>query len=324
LKNRIILPIAIATSLFAGCATQTPKIKAVEANHSAQEQAEAQAKAIAQTNQAKLNLKRKIALGRVTNETSYGKSLLLDSHDDVLGKQVTDLLSKALTESGNFLVFERPDISRLKDEQALTGESMKLIGVDTLIIGSLTEFGRNTTGETGFLSDSKKQKAFAKVDLRLVDTKTGQIYFSASGAGDATTESAAIAGFGSRASYDGTLNDAAVRNAVSDAVNKLSAELLRKPWQTDILSADGGNIFISGGQSQGIHQGMELFVKTKGQQVKSGQTGFMITLPGKVLGKIKVLSTFGNTEAEEGSVATMVSGSIANVATSDLMVTDKE
>ena len=53
-------------------------------------------------------LKRKIALGRITNETNYGRSLLRDRHDDPLGWQVTDLMSKSLTESGAYLVFERP------------------------------------------------------------------------------------------------------------------------------------------------------------------------------------------------------------------------
>jgi curli biogenesis system outer membrane secretion channel CsgG len=59
-------------------------------------------------------LKRKIALGRISNETHYGQSLLRDAQDDPLGKQVTDMLSKALTESGRYLVFERPDLGRVK------------------------------------------------------------------------------------------------------------------------------------------------------------------------------------------------------------------
>ena len=61
-------------------------------------------------------------------------------------------MSKALTESGSFLVLERPDISRLQAESDLTGVSSQLVGVDALVIGSLTEFGRKTVGQSGFVS----------------------------------------------------------------------------------------------------------------------------------------------------------------------------
>lgn len=41
----------------------------------------------------------------------------------------------------------------------MSGAELNIVGVDTLIIGSLTQFGRATTGERGFLSSSKKQEA---------------------------------------------------------------------------------------------------------------------------------------------------------------------
>ena len=112
-------------------------------------------------------------------------------------------------ESGSFLVFERPDLGKIEQEQRLTGQS-NLIGVDTLILGSVTEFGRSTTGEVGFLSATKRQTARAKVEIRLADARTGQVFFSAAGAGEALAESGEVAGFGSRAAYDGSLNDKAI------------------------------------------------------------------------------------------------------------------
>jgi len=89
-------------------------------------------------------------LRRCASGGRVGRSLLRDRHDDPLGKQVTDLMSKALTESGAYLVFERPDIGRVQAESRLTDSKLKLIGVDALIVGSLTEFGRKTVGATGF------------------------------------------------------------------------------------------------------------------------------------------------------------------------------
>lgn len=316
-------PLALAaitcSTLLFGCATQThPPLKR-EAPQPLAEQKAAQQAVLERAPETPV-LKRKIALGRISNETRYGQSLLRDQQGDPLGKQVTDLLSKALTESGAFLVFERPDISRLQSESALTGKELNLVGVDALVIGSLTEFGRKVVGERGFLSDSKRQVAFAKVDLRLVDVSSGLTFFATSGAGEASTETSATLGFGSQAGFDGTLNDAALRQAVSEAVNRLAGELGKRPWQTSVLRADSNTIYIGGGKSQGIRPGMMFAVYTQGEKVKSPQTGATVQLPGRRLGELRIDSTFGDDELSEGSVATLVSGSLGASAPQDLVV----
>jgi curli biogenesis system outer membrane secretion channel CsgG len=298
-----------ALALLQGCAMQAPPIAQKEATTSVAAQKAAQQAALAQA-PAIPTLKRKIALGRITNETNYGRSLLRDQHGDPLGKQVTDLLSKALTESGAYLVFERPDITRLQAESKLTDSKLNMVGVDALIIGSLTEFGRKTVGETGFASSSKRQVAFAKVDLRVVDTNTSHVFFATSGAGEASTETASTFGFGSQAAYDGTLNDTAIRQAVSEAVSRLSTELSGRPWQTYILKAEGTQVFIGGGKSQGIKPGMVFSVQTQGEKIKSAQTGAEITLPGRLIAKLRVDANFGDSELNEGSVTSVISGSL--------------
>jgi curli biogenesis system outer membrane secretion channel CsgG len=321
-RTHASLALVVAIAL-GGCATQTPPVAQKEAPASVATQRQAQ-QAVATSQPAAPALKRKVALGRVTNETLYGQSLLRDAKDDPLGKQVSDQLSKALTESGAYLVFERPDIGRLKDESALTGAKLNLVGVDALIMGSLTEFGRKTIGQTGFISDSKKQVAFAKLDLRVVDAATGHVFFATSGAGEASTESAATFGFGSKAAYDGTLNDAAIRQAVSEVVNRLSNEMASRPWQTYLLSADGGRLYVAGGKSQGLRPGMLFAVQTAGEKVKSPQTGFDITLPGRRVAEIRIDSLFGENETNEGSVASIVSGSIQGFKPEQLVIRVKD
>ena len=145
----------ISVCLLTGCAVQTPPTTPKESPITAKQEQAAQQAVL--TTVSAPTLKRKIALGRISNETNYGQSLLRDRAGDPLGKQVTDLLSKALTESGAYLVFERPDISRLQSESQITGNKLNLVGVDALIIGSLTEFGRKTVGQTGFASSSKNR-----------------------------------------------------------------------------------------------------------------------------------------------------------------------
>jgi curli biogenesis system outer membrane secretion channel CsgG len=302
-----------------GCAVQAPPVVPKEAPQAMTAQKSAQ---IAVASQAPLapTLKRKIALGRITNETNYGQSLLRDQQGDPLGKQVTDLMSKALTESGAYLVFERPDIGRIQGESQLVNSKLNLIGVDALIIGSLTEFGRKTVGASGFVSSSKKQVAFAKIDVRVVDASTGHVFFATSGAGEASNETASTFGFGSQAGYDGTLNDAAIRQAVSEAVSRLSVEMNARPWQTYILKVDGSRIYLSGGKSQGVKPGMQFSVNTQGEQIKSPQTGAVITLPGQQVAQIRVDGLFGEGELNEGAVASVLSGSMAGHRPDQLLV----
>lgn len=312
-----------STIVLSGCASQSPPMAVKEAPQSANVQKQMQ-KEMALAANAKPVLKRKIALGRVTNETSYGKSLLRDNAGDPVGKQIADMLSKALTESGAFVVLERTDVSKLQAENTLTGVKQDLVGVDALILGSLTEFGRKTVGESGFVSSSKKQVAFAKIDVRVVDVTTGQSLFGTSGAGESSTQTASTFGFGSQAGYDSTLNDSSIRQAISEVVNRLSTEFSRRPWQTSIVGVDKDRYFISGGKAQGLKPGMLFSVQTVGEKVKSPQTGFEITLPGREVAQIRVDALFGDTEMSEGAVTTVVSGSLQGQHVDQLTVREKE
>lgn len=321
MKRTVLIVIVLS---LAACATQTPAPEKVDSQYSEQEMRAAQQATLKEREQQSLALKRKVAIARMSNETRYGRSLIRDEHNDVVGKQLTDMLSNALTESGNYIVLERPDLGRIQDEAKLMGAQLNLVGVDALIIGSLTEFGRKTVGERGFLSSTKRQVAYAKAEFRLVDTKTGQVFHTASGSGEATIEKGSIAGFGSTASYDATLNDKAIKQAISEAVNHFSQSLLERKWYTYFLSKEGDQYFISGGKSQGIKPGMTFAVETEGKVVTSKQTGFPIQLPGKKVATVKVQSTFGDNPANEGAVVTLASGSISGYPLESLRVVEAE
>lgn len=308
--NRLLTIAGCMTLLLlaSACATSSPPTVRSEGSSSrdAQQAAQtAQQQVVPEVNR----LRRKIAIGRFSNETRYGRSLLRDGEGDPLGKQALDILSNRLVSTGRFLVFERPDLGKIELEQVRSGEG-SMIGVDVLVLGSITEFGRSATGKSGFLSSTKKQLARAKVDIRLADVRTGRLFFAASGTGEATMEAGEIAGFGSRAAYDATLNDKALSAAISEAVNQLVTKLEARPWRTDILKVDGNNVYISGGERQGLRVGDELVIMIEGEQIKSGQTGLTITLPGTPIGRIKVIAFFGDDEANEGSVATITQGSL--------------
>lgn len=300
-------PLFFLSLLVLGCATvTTPQYVPVPPPSRA-------ATVTAQVSTAQVStkvFKRKVAVARFSNETRYGRSLLQDGDMDPLGKQASDMMYNRLIASGQFLVFERPDLEKIRREQRLTGKE-NLIGVDTLILGSVTEFGRMAQGKVGFLSATKNQVAKAKVEIRLIDVKTGQAFFTATGSGEANTETGSIAGFGSRADYDASLNDRAIGAAISDVMNSVVNKLSERPWRTDILKVDGSRIFISGGERQGLRVGDRLVVSREGEKVKSQQTGFEISLPAAQVAVVKVISLFGESESNEGAICELVDGNIS-------------
>ena len=318
MRNQIVA--AAGALLLSACATPSQRPEAVESPVPQSTQVAAQQ---ARQAPAAPRYKRKVAIGRFSNETNYGRSLLNDAELDRIGKQASDMLSSRLVKSGQFLVLERPDLTKVQREQALGGTA-GLVGADTLIVGSVTEFGRSVGGKTGFLSSTKEQVAKAKVDVRLVAVKTGLAYFSATGAGEAATETGEVAGFGSRSEYDATLNDRAIAAAISDVINGLVSKLGERPWRTDILEVKGAQAFISGGRSQGLKAGDELAVLEFGETVKSAQSGFDVTLPPKPVATLRVVSTFGDTETSEGSVCELTSGAIDRAALPRLFVAERK
>jgi curli biogenesis system outer membrane secretion channel CsgG len=291
-----------------GCATVSKEPAVAEAPQSRAAQEVAQRAVLAPEQK---QVKRKIAIGRFSNETRYGRTFVTDSSRDPLGKQASDILASRLVESNQFLVFERPDIGKIMAEQALVKDA-GLVSVDAIVLGSITEFGRSTTGKSGFLSSTKIQRAHAKVELRLVDVKTGRVFFSASGTGEATTESGEIAGFGSRADYDGALNDKAISAAVSDVIGRMMTRLKERPWRSDILKVERRMVYISGGPRQGIRTGDTLKIYRAGEQIQSGQSGIPIELPATSIGVIRVVGSFGDSDANEGSIAEVVSGKVTD------------
>jgi curli biogenesis system outer membrane secretion channel CsgG len=317
-RSAIHVSAILAGFIVAGCATTSPHQQQAAAPVSHDQQVAAQkqaAQVVAKT------LKRKVAIGRFTNETRYGKTFLVDANQDPLGKQATDMLSTRLVQTQKFLVFERPDLNKIQAEQ-MNLKGSNLIGVDALIVGSITEFGRNTTGKAGFLSATKIQTAHAKVEIRLVDVRTGYVFFTSTGTGDASTESGEIAGFGSKSDYDEALNDRAIGAAITDVQGALISKLEERPWRTDILKVDGNLIYISGGSQQGLKVGDKLAVLQQGEVVKSAQTGFEISLPAKAVGTVKVNSLFGDNETNEGAVTELLSGAVTDSQKRALYLTE--
>lgn len=255
-------------------------------------------------------LKRKIAIARFTNETKYGQSFFLDKDQDWIGKQAMDILSARLGATEKFILLERVDIEKINKELKLGNLSNLKIPADYLIIGSVSEFGRKTTGDVGIFSRTKRQTAYAKVNIRLIDVYTSQIIYSEEGEGEAFSEAGEVFGVGGRAGYDSTLNDKAISAAISKLVSNIVGNLLEKPWRSYILSYQDGMYIIAGGKSQGIREGDMFGVYQRGKRVLNPQTNMMIELPSRLIGTIKVNSSIGTDPLNEVSTCSVLSGDL--------------
>ena len=179
---------------------------------------------------------------------------------------------------------------------------------DYLIVGSVTEFGRKDQSEVGIFSRTKKQTAYSKVHIRLIDVYTGQILYSEEGVGEAFSEAGTVFGVGQKAGYDSSLNDKALEAAITNLSSNIIENLLEKEWRAYILGYEDGLFIISGGKSQNISDGDIFEVFKEGKKIKNPQTNMMITLPGKSLGKISVVQSVGDTVENEVSFCKIVSG----------------
>ena len=311
-RNSLVFTV-LGTVILSGCATTTPTAVNVEKPTSLQPK-------IVEQKQEPV-LKRKVAIARFGNEAQYGKSTLFGiSNDYNAEKQATDILSAKLTQSGKFILLERSDLDKINKETATFNLQSMNIGADYLIVGSVSEFGRKNVSDTGVFSRSKIQTAYAKVSVRLLDVKTGQVVFAQEGSGEADSEAGSAFGVGKHVGYDSTLNDKAISAAISSVVDGIMQNLMAKPWRSYVLSVENNGVIIAGGAKQGLKIGDTLSVIGQGKQMKNPQTGMMIELPGSKIAEIQVVSQFGSSDTDEGSVCQIVSGTISNASIKDIYV----
>jgi curli biogenesis system outer membrane secretion channel CsgG len=305
MNKALPLILVICASLTTACATVNKK-QVIATATPATAISPTQTKAALDTK----SLKRKVAIGRFTNETTYGQGFFIDEDNNRIGKQAMDILSSKLFQTGKFIMLERADLGQIEKELSIGGNSNLKNAADYLIVGSITEFGRKEVSEVGVFSRVKKQEANAKVNIRIIDVATGQIIFSEEGKGIAYSEAGSVFGVGDKAGYDSSLNDKVLDVAITNLASNIIENMLDKAWRSYILSYEEGNVIISGGKSQNISPGTQFEIIKEGKKIKNPQTGMFVTLPGKAIAVVEVSSSFGDTPESEVSFGAIVSGNI--------------
>jgi hypothetical protein len=96
--------------------------------------------------------------------------------------------------------------------------------------------------------------------------------------------------------------------------------LLSKPWRSYVLSVEDNTVMIAGGEKQGLKINDTFSIYKKGKSIKNPQTGMMIELPGSKIASVNVISQFGTTYTDEGSICQITNGNLKGENTNDLYV----
>jgi len=212
--------IATVSIGLAGCATESHQALAIEKS------------AAAATAPTYNGPKHALAVGKFDNRSSYLRGLFSDGVDR-LGGQAKTILIGHLQQTGRFSVMDRDNMEENAREAKLAGKEQKLSGAQFIITGDVVEFGRKESGDQqlfGILGSGKKQIAYSKVTLNVVDVLTSQVVYSVSGAGEYALSNREVIGFGGTASYDSTLNGKVLDLAIREAVDRLVEGAEKGGW----------------------------------------------------------------------------------------------
>ncbi len=105
-----------------------------------------------------------------------------------------------------------------------------------MLTGEVAEFGRKEVGDTelfGILGSGKKQVAYSKVNLYVVDVGSSEVVFSTQGAGEYALSDREVLGFGGTSDYDSTLNGKVLDLAIREAVNRLVDGVEQGKWKPE-------------------------------------------------------------------------------------------
>ena len=173
-----------------------------------------------------------LAVGKFENSSPYMRGIFTDG-EDRLGNQAKTILKTHLSQTGRFDVLDRENMDELARESDISGTTPDLLGAKFVLTGEVTEFGRRETGDRqlfGLLGRGKKQMAYSKVSVNVVDVQTSRIVYSVQGAGEYELGNREVLGTGGAAGYDSTLNGKVLNLSITDAVNKLVSGVEQREW----------------------------------------------------------------------------------------------
>jgi curli biogenesis system outer membrane secretion channel CsgG len=259
-----------------------------------------------------------------------GVQAIFGANQDI-GKGIADLLVDKLVADGTYSVIERKALDTVLAEQnfsnsnradpATAAKIAKVLGVDAIVIGSITQFGRDDkqtnvggaavgrlTGRIGLAGVSKKEaNAVVAITARMVDTSTAEILASVTGRGESTRSGTGLIGAGGSgtaaaggvldmrsSNFGNTILGEAVNGAVKSVAQQLEAKAGALPTRTavvDGLVADvspDGTIIVNVGSAAGVKVGDVLRIKRVTRKITDPATGKVLRQIEDAVGEVKV------------------------------------
>lgn len=242
-----------------------------------------------------------------------------------VGDGISDMVITELVKSGKYRVIERTEIDALLSEQSLgasgivTAESAaeigKMLGVEVAVFGAVTEFGYKKDDTNvrvqGIGLGLGKQSAVAGVDIRMVNTSTGEILVAEnvrrSKTGMAPKIRTSKFTFDNRQAFDQSLVGKVTREAVNDVVSMVTKNANQVPWSAKVVTTQGGKVYINSGSLDGIKVGDVFKVFREGTALVDPDTGLELGSVEEAIGLLKV--TDNSVGDGKASVCTVVQGS---------------
>jgi hypothetical protein len=194
-----------------------------------------------------------------------------------------------------------------------------MLGVELAIMGAVTEFGykKISTGgalkKIGIGGSVGKQSATVAVDIRFVDTSTGEILTAESVRKENSKGSVSIdtddIRFDSEAQFDESLVGKATREAIDEVVKLLDQQGGSSGvWEAKVVTLQGGNLIINAGKEGGVKVGDVFVVLRKGEELIDPDTGESLGSSETEMGVVEVINNnYGN--KGKASECKVISGS---------------
>lgn len=250
--------------------------------------------------------KRRVGVVDFENKTAYGQNRL--------GQAASDILITEMVKTGKFIVIERDKMNKLLDEQKLgvsgaidpntVAKMGKILGLNAIITGAISNFGTRTTGSDYLIAQSKRQEATCTVDIRVVDVENGQVLYADSGKGVSKVSSGGAFGLGTKGGYAESMEGDALRAAISQLTQNITSQINKKPWSCRIPQVANGKVYLSAGTDSGLEVGQKLRVYSQGAEIKDSETGLVLGQEEEELGILEVTNHAG----DKLSVGKMVKG----------------
>lgn len=217
-RSKVVMVSCVSAMLAAGCATETSQTVAVQTTRAA--------------TTAYSGARVAVSIGKFDNRSNFMRGVFSDGVDR-LGSQAKTTLIAHLQQSQRFAVLDRENQSESTEEAKLAGATQHLRGASFIITGDISEFGRKEVGDMqlfGILGRGKKQVAYAKITLNVVNPLTSEVVYTARGAGEYELSNREVLGFGGTAGYDATLNGKVLDLAMREAVDGLVTARDARQW----------------------------------------------------------------------------------------------